>query len=576
MSHITEPLISLRPVAPARLRAPKENIPQTKFERDLILSIVREVVRDRNIVPPAPTDDLRALAKEIIARANTKPVYLEYIAVLINNELWREQLATIPFERRLLLLPKCLRLEERCPAPFDEFGLLCKSCGLCSLQDLTEEAEKLGYAVLIAEGSALVMSMIQTGKIEGIVGVSCLSVLERAFPYMEAAAIPGMAIPLLQDDCINTTVDLDWVWDLIHLTSDDRTRRLDLVALRKQIESWFTPEALTEVLGPVDGEVDQLARDMLTQAGKRWRPFLSVAVYQALREDPNAPLPDDIRRLAVGVECFHKASLIHDDIMDGDATRYGEATLHRKYGMPVALTTGDLLIGEGYRLIETCGVSAEQRAAMLRISAEAQRALSLGQGAELLWTQNPKPMTKKEVVAVFRRKTAPAFDACLRLGAAYAGQLEPYDNILRSYSEAIGIAYQIRDDLDDWGEAAESNDLSRHRLSVVLAAAREKAKGEQRATLDAVMSGQTPAGLTERDLEELCSSLGAVENTKLLLESYKDSAIRSLRELDHASLKGLLRRVVGKIFNDLEIKGWCKEVEADRQNSKSETRNPKE
>jgi len=68
---------------------------------------------------------------------------------------------------------------------------LCKQCGLCTIQDLQAEAERLGYAVLVAEGSAIVMSLIQTGKIEAIVGVSCLSVLERAFPYMEAAAIPG-------------------------------------------------------------------------------------------------------------------------------------------------------------------------------------------------------------------------------------------------------------------------------------------------------------------------------------------------------------------------------------------------
>jgi hypothetical protein len=69
-------------------------------------------------------------------------------------------------ERRLLLMPKCLRVENRCPAPFDEFGLLCKQCGLCSIQDFQAEAERLGYAVLVAEGSALVMAMVQTGTIE--------------------------------------------------------------------------------------------------------------------------------------------------------------------------------------------------------------------------------------------------------------------------------------------------------------------------------------------------------------------------------------------------------------------------
>ena len=192
-------------------------------------------------MPPLVLDELREHADTSSRAPACRPIYRDYVGVLLNNEVWREQLATVPFERRLLLLPKCLRVEDKCPAPFDEFGLLCKQCGLCTIQDLQEEAERLGYAVLVAEGSALVMALIQTGKIDAIVGVSCLSVLERAFPYMEAAAIPGVAIPLLQDDCKDTTVDIDWVWDVIHLTSDDRTRRLDLDALREEVETWFTP-----------------------------------------------------------------------------------------------------------------------------------------------------------------------------------------------------------------------------------------------------------------------------------------------------------------------------------------------
>ena len=189
-------------------------------------------------------------ADTIVARAGVDPVYRDYVGILVSNEVWTDQLATVPFDRRLLLLPKCLRVEDKCPAPFDEFGLLCKQCGLCTIQDLQEEAERLGYAVLVAEGSALVMALIQSGKIDAIVGVSCLSVLERAFPYMEAAAIPGVAIPLLQDDCKDTAVDIDWVWNVVHLTSDDRTRRLDLDALRTEVESWFTTGIARRPHGP--------------------------------------------------------------------------------------------------------------------------------------------------------------------------------------------------------------------------------------------------------------------------------------------------------------------------------------
>ena len=183
--------------------------------------------------------------------------------------------------------------------------ILCKQCGLCSIQDLQDEAERLGYAVLVAEGSALVTAIIQTGKIDAIVGVSCLSVLEKAFPFMEAAAIPGIAIPLLQDDCIDTNVDTDWVWDVLHLTSDDRTYRMDLDAIRREVDGWFTPEALDELLGAGATETERLGRAWLTRAGKRWRPFLTVCVYRALRQDPDAEFPDSLKKIAVAVECFH-------------------------------------------------------------------------------------------------------------------------------------------------------------------------------------------------------------------------------------------------------------------------------
>jgi geranylgeranyl diphosphate synthase type II len=390
-------------VVQQRVRKPKENVPQTVEERTRILQFIRDYVAEFNPIPPQPLAQLKEHADRLIEMMNLDTIYRDYIGVLINNEMWREQLASVPYEKRLLLLPRCLRVEEKCPAPFDEFGLLCKTCGLCSIQDLQGEAEKLGYATLVAEGSAIVMSLIQTGKIEALVGVSCISVLERAFPYMEAAAIPGVAIPLLQDDCINTTVDLDWVWDYIHLTSDDKTRRLDLGSLREEVDFWFTPASLDLVMGSMEGQTEQIARQWLNRAGKRWRPFLAVAAYQALRDDTNEPLPDDVRKIAVAVECFHKASLIHDDIEDQDAERYGEKTLHEEYGVAVALNVGDLLIGEGYRLLASSKVSPAQITAMTKVASHGQRELCRGQGAELCWAQNPDTLSSRQVMEIFRK-----------------------------------------------------------------------------------------------------------------------------------------------------------------------------
>ena len=563
MPTTSAPLKIPRVVPQQKLRQPKENIPQTREERELILREVRHYVAEQTLVPPVPLEDLKVHADKLVEALNTKEVYRDYIGILINNELWRETLAAVPFERRLLMVPKCLRVEAKCPAPFDEFGLLCKSCGLCSIQDLEYEAEKLGYAALVAEGSAIVMSLIQTGKIDAIVGVACIPVLERAFPYMEAAAVPGVAIPLLQDDCIDTTVDEEWIWDYIHLTSDDKTRRLDLSQLHEEVETWFTPESLENIMGQSEGDTEVIARQWLARSGKRWRPFLTTASFQALRGDATEPIPEDLRKVAVAIECFHKASLIHDDIEDEDTERYGEKTLHEEYGIAVALNVGDLLIGEGYRLIAETSVSADQRAAMLKVAAEGQRHLCRGQGAELIWKRNPKPLKSVEVLDIFRQKTAPAFEVALQLGCIYAN-LEKYEDVskvLGQYSENLGIAYQIRDDLSDLGSEGETNDLAGLRPTLLLAIAHEKAKDEQKGQLARIWRRQIPEDITLKEIEEWYRNLKAVKRAEDLQLTYKEMAIRSLTDLENANLKGLLRRVIGKIFNDTVVKGWCSEVQ---------------
>jgi geranylgeranyl diphosphate synthase type II len=558
-------LVLPQAVAPKHHREPQSNIPATRREREEMLRQVRSYCAELGVVPPIPLAELRKLAEDFIAARGIDARYLDFTAVLLNNELWRETLATIPYERRLLLLPKCLRVEAHCPAPFDEFGLLCKKCGMCSIQDLQTAAERLGYAVLVAEGSPVVMAIIETGKIDAIIGVSCLSVLERAFPYMEAAAVPGIAIPLLQDDCKDTTVDEEWIWDVIHLTASDKSRRMDLAGLRDEVDGWFAPEFLAEALGSPASETERIGHEWLARAGKRWRPFLTVAIHQALRGDAETAAPAGLRRLALAVECFHKASLIHDDIEDQDEARYGEQTLHEEHGVPIALNIGDYLLGEGYRLIGECDAPADVKAEMLRVASQGHRSLCLGQGAELCWTAKPVPLASLEVLEIFRRKTAPAFEVALRLGSLYAAAGDGAAEVLASYSRSLGIAYQIRDDLEDLEAGANGPgdiDALRPTLPLALAYERARAKSDEKKLLERIWKRQAPAGLDAGELRKLFERLGVESRARELLEAYKEEAIRSLWDVDNPNLKGLLRRVIGKIFNDAEIKGWCHEFEA--------------
>lgn len=554
------PLVQLPAQVPRQTYRPAQsNIPDDKAVRVRLKRLAEEHVKRVGAVPPLTLDELTEHTAAVLASAGLDPIHGDYASILVSNAAWRDSLARIPYDRRLLLIPKCLRVEEKCPAPFDEFGLLCKECGLCSIQDLTVEAERLGYAVLVAEGSAIVRSMIETGKIEAIVGVSCINVLEKCFPHMEAAAIPGVAIPLLQDDCVNTTVDLDQVWDLIHLTSDDKTWRLDLDALKTTVRGWFAPDALDAVMGPVDGgdATARIARGYLENGGKRWRPYLAACTYMALesdRRDTRPELPAAVRKAAVAIECFHKASLIHDDIEDGDDRRYDRPALHAEVGVAVALNTGDFLIGEGYRLLAEAG-----RPEAAAIAAEGHVTLSRGQGRELLWARDPRPLASVQVLDIFRQKTAAAFEVALRIGAALGGADAETHDVLRKYSESLGIAYQIKDDLEDFKGEADSNDLDQVRLSLVLTIAHKRAEGADRGRVaSAIRSGA--AGRTE-EMRRIAREYGVLDKTEDLLAAYREDAVRSLRFLASPTLKGLMRRIVGKIFGETLIEGYCSEFE---------------
>lgn len=557
------PILQLpRTVPLPRERQPQANIPQTRRERDELRRYLREFIAVKNPVPPLSIAEMRRLAEEFIAERGLDPIYVDYTGVLLNNEVWRESLARVPYNRRLLLLPKCMRIEDQCPAPFDEFGLLCKQCGLCTIQELQEEAERLGYAVLVAEGSALVMAIIETGKIEAIVGVSCLSVLEKAFPFMEAAAIPGIAIPLLQDDCKDVTVDEDWVWDVVRLTSDDHTHRLNLDVLRDDVKTWFTPEALSELMGPSDNEVDRVARGWLAKDGKRWRPFLSVCAWKALCGDQQAEAPTALKKLAIAVECFHKASLVHDDIEDEDEQRYGEPTLPAEEGVAIALNAGDLLIGDGYALIGDPSIPDKYRSAMLRVAADGHRTLCLGQGAELAWARHPRPLTAMQVLDIFRQKTAPAFEVALQLGALLAGADDKTRSVISQFSQSLGIAYQIRDDVEDMDGGLAPDDLAAMRPTLPLALLYERVRPDpvRRALVEDAWHRRCSVQQLE-EIEQLFDEYSIRHRCQTLQESYKEEAIRCLETLESASLKGLLRRVISKIFT-IEVKDWCSEFEA--------------
>lgn len=523
----------------------KTAVIEDRAERNRLLGLVRAYVRENDLVPPLSMEELREHTRLILIKENLDADSSNLLMVLISNEVWRDTIAAIPFDRRVLLLPQCLRSSSQCGGEIDEFGLLCEGCGRCPIAGIQDEAEKLGYVVLVAEGTTVVTKLLDGGKVDAVIGVSCMDVLEKSFPHMAADAIPGIAVPLLKDGCVDTSVDVEWVLDAVRLKSDGRwPGRTDLDALRAEVMEWFNMKDLRETMRFADSPTETIALSWLAGHGKRWRPFLAACVFNALRDDDDVPCY--MKHAAIAVECFHKASLVHDDIEDDDDFRYGDMTLHKRHGVPVALNVGDLLLGEGYRLIAGGGLSLEQRAAMLSVAAEAHRKLCLGQGMELSWMRNPALLTVDEILNVFLHKTVPAFNVALQFGAIAAGADDVVCEIVKKFSDALGTAYQIKDDLEDFHRDAADSDMHAVRPSLIFALMCEHADEVDGEILVRDWLKRKDSG----DVVHLFTRYGIEDKAKQMLAHYRNESVRSLIPLKNAGLKTLLRRVVSRVLGN--------------------------
>lgn len=532
-----------------RKEAGKYFVPGTEAEWKDLAATVGKYVRKHGVVAPLPLSGLRAHAAALVAESGLPPKYNEFMMILLNNEIWGDIVASIPPGRRTLLLPPCLRASGTCQAQFDELGLLCERCGACEIGRLSDEAEALGYAVIVAEGTSIVADLIRKGMVDAVIGVSCMPSLERTFPHIFDKAVPGLAIPLTKEGCQDTSVCTHWVRQALNRKPVPGMRPfLDLKKLHTDIQDWFAQADLKALLGAGDATTESVSLTWFAKAGKRWRPFLAASVFEALRPDPGAPLPDPVRRVAVALECIHKASLIYDDVQDKDEQRYGEETVHQTEGVPVALTASLYLLGQGYRLIADSGFAPETCAEMLRLATHGHCDLCLGQGAELCWMRDPKPLTPEQVLDIFRWKTAPSFEVVLRLGAMCASADAETHKVLREYSLAVGIAYQIADDLDDFRDGADVDDIKSARPSIVVASAHANAPEPDHTRIAEAWYGTARHG-SSREIRDMVLRNGGDEGARKALETYKSLAIDAIQPLRNRDLKLLLHRIVAMIFD---------------------------
>jgi geranylgeranyl pyrophosphate synthase len=317
---------------------------------------------------------------------------------------------------------------------------------------------------------------------------------------------------------------------------------------------------------------EAIAYDFLTRGGKYSRPFITLAVYDALTgghgtgpdgaEHIQTHFSDAVRRAALSIEAFHKASLVHDDIEDDDPFRYGEETVHRRYGVPTAINVGDYLIGMGYRLVsrEVASLGPAVVADILNCLSDAHLRLSEGQGAELIWRDaRDKQLTPLDALKIYTLKTAPAFEAALLTGARLAGPLEAYGEPLRQFARNLGVAFQILNDLADWegddhNKLACGGDALAGRPTVLWALALEglaPAKREQLLALAAPPARHDAPAWDQRlaQLQRLYHEAGVFDKAHRLVEKHRQRAEKIADEVEPEPLRALLYYLVDSVLD---------------------------
>ena len=200
----------------------------------------------------------------------------------------------------------------------------------------------------------------------------------------------------------------------------------------------------------------QAMRYALLAGGKRLRPILAIAAAEAVGGDGSA-----ILREACALELIHTYSLIHDDLpsMDNDSVRRGLPTTHTVFGEAMAILAGDALLTEAFAVLSAGATSRSSSLHIIEVikliaEAAGSRGLIGGQVVDL--ESEGKTIDDDQLDYIHAHKTGSLLTASVLLGALLAGSTSDHISHLRNYGAAIGLAFQITDDILDVTESTQT------------------------------------------------------------------------------------------------------------------------
>jgi geranylgeranyl diphosphate synthase, type I len=271
-------------------------------------------------------------------------------------------------------------------------------------------------------------------------------------------------------------------------------------------------------------------------SGKRMRPLLGLLAYASIAGDYKRALPG-----AAAVELGHNFSLVHDDIQDGDRERRHRPTVWAVHGVPQAINTGDILFSLSrmalHRLTEL-GFSDAKVLRLMRLYDETCVALCEGQYIDIATSERDGIMSVELYFDMIGRKTAALIAASIEAGALLATDDEEIIRRYREFGWALGLAFQLNDDLlGIWGTEQATGksptDVARKKKTLPIIYAFEHAGPEDRARLAELYRRDDPTPSEIAEIVRILEDAGARDYTRDEARRHRD---RALAELDAAAV----------------------------------------
>lgn len=219
----------------------------------------------------------------------------------------------------------------------------------------------------------------------------------------------------------------------------------------------FTDSALERLLPGSDQRpfsIHQAMRHSVFAGGKRIRPILCIEAGRAIA----GGVPHGIEDVGAALEMLHTYSLIHDDLpaLDNDDLRRGRPTCHKVFGEATAILAGDALQTHAYQVLSQLHCSADARVRIIEEIARGTGTINGMIGGQVvdLEAEHKKP-DAETLEYIHRSKTAALITASVVSGGIYAGASDEQVEYLRRYGQAIGLAFQIVDDILDVTQTSE-------------------------------------------------------------------------------------------------------------------------